>query len=151
MTGRLAGKVALVTGAARGQGRSHAVRLAEEGADIIAVDVCADLAVVPFESHRHGFASRVPARVGESLLHGTTESERELTARVVPSPALREADLSVERAVCVEKGPDRRPDLVARDTRGGARSSTSTSPASGAPARSRSRTYWPAAGVVRSC
>lgn len=40
MTGRVAGKVALVTGAARGQGRSHAVRLAEEGADIIAVDVC---------------------------------------------------------------------------------------------------------------
>ena len=36
---RLAGKVAFVTGAARGQGRSHAVRLAEEGADIIAVDI----------------------------------------------------------------------------------------------------------------
>jgi SDR family mycofactocin-dependent oxidoreductase len=34
------GKVAFVTGAARGQGRSHAVRLAQEGADIIAVDVC---------------------------------------------------------------------------------------------------------------
>lgn len=40
MTGRVEGKVALVTGAARGQGRSHAVRLAEEGADIVAVDVC---------------------------------------------------------------------------------------------------------------
>ncbi len=40
MTGRVADKVAFVTGAARGQGRSHAVRLAEEGADIIAVDVC---------------------------------------------------------------------------------------------------------------
>src|SRR5580658_3220623 len=37
--GRLAGKVALVTGAARGQGRNHAVRLAAEGADIIAIDV----------------------------------------------------------------------------------------------------------------
>lgn len=41
MTGRVEGKVALITGAARGQGRSHAVRLAAEGADIIAVDVCA--------------------------------------------------------------------------------------------------------------
>src|SRR5271156_2676978 len=40
MTGRLEGKVAFITGAARGQGRSHAVRLAEEGADIIAVDIC---------------------------------------------------------------------------------------------------------------
>lgn len=38
--GRVDGKVALITGAARGQGRSHAVRLAEEGADIIAVDIC---------------------------------------------------------------------------------------------------------------
>ncbi len=40
MAGRLEGKVAFITGAARGQGRSHAVRLAEEGADIIAVDIC---------------------------------------------------------------------------------------------------------------
>ncbi len=39
--GVLDGKVALVTGAARGQGRSHARRLAEEGADIIAIDACA--------------------------------------------------------------------------------------------------------------
>ncbi|MGK2865277.1 MAG: mycofactocin-coupled SDR family oxidoreductase [Mycobacterium sp.] len=39
-SGRVEGKVAFVTGAARGQGRSHAVRLAEEGADIIAVDIC---------------------------------------------------------------------------------------------------------------
>ncbi|WP_280435551.1 mycofactocin-coupled SDR family oxidoreductase [Nocardia carnea] len=40
MTGRVEGKVAFITGAARGQGRSHAVRLAQEGADVIAVDVC---------------------------------------------------------------------------------------------------------------
>ena len=36
------GKVALVSGAGRGQGRSHALRLAQEGADVIAVDICAD-------------------------------------------------------------------------------------------------------------
>ncbi|HEY9314760.1 mycofactocin-coupled SDR family oxidoreductase [Williamsia sp.] len=40
MAGRMEGKVAFITGAARGQGRSHAVRLAQEGADIIAVDIC---------------------------------------------------------------------------------------------------------------
>ncbi|OBK48151.1 mycofactocin-coupled SDR family oxidoreductase [Mycobacterium sp. 1081908.1] len=40
MAGRVEGKVAFISGAARGQGRSHAVRLAQEGADIIAVDVC---------------------------------------------------------------------------------------------------------------
>lgn len=41
---RLTGKVAVITGAARGQGRSHAVHLADEGADIIAVDICSDIA-----------------------------------------------------------------------------------------------------------
>ncbi|HEY1968529.1 MAG TPA: mycofactocin-coupled SDR family oxidoreductase [Pseudonocardia sp.] len=46
--GRVEGKVALVTGAARGQGRSHAVRLAEEGADIVALDICANLPSTPF-------------------------------------------------------------------------------------------------------
>ena len=43
MGNRVAGKVALVTGAARGQGRADALRLAEEGADVIVVDVCAPL------------------------------------------------------------------------------------------------------------
>jgi SDR family mycofactocin-dependent oxidoreductase len=40
---RLTGKVAVITGAARGQGRSHAVHMADEGADIIALDICADI------------------------------------------------------------------------------------------------------------
>jgi SDR family mycofactocin-dependent oxidoreductase len=42
------GKVALITGAARGQGRSHALRLAEEGAEIIAIDICDHIESVPF-------------------------------------------------------------------------------------------------------
>ena len=46
--GRVQGKVAFVTGAGRGQGRSHAVRLAEEGADIIAVDICHDIDSVKY-------------------------------------------------------------------------------------------------------
>ena len=48
MTGRVEGKVAFITGAARGQGRSHAVTLAREGADIIAVDIAAQIASVPY-------------------------------------------------------------------------------------------------------
>jgi NAD(P)-dependent dehydrogenase (short-subunit alcohol dehydrogenase family) len=48
MTGRVDGKVAFITGAARGQGRSHAIRLAEEGADIIAVDVLRDYDTVGY-------------------------------------------------------------------------------------------------------
>ncbi|MEU7811975.1 mycofactocin-coupled SDR family oxidoreductase [Pseudonocardia sp. RS010] len=47
--GKLDGKVALITGAGRGQGRAHAVKLASEGADIIALDICAPIASVPYE------------------------------------------------------------------------------------------------------
>jgi SDR family mycofactocin-dependent oxidoreductase len=46
--GRVQDKVVFITGAARGQGRAHAVRLAEEGADIIAVDICAQLHTVGY-------------------------------------------------------------------------------------------------------
>jgi len=48
MAGRLEGKVAFITGVARGQGRSHAIRFAEEGADIIGVDICADVPNMPY-------------------------------------------------------------------------------------------------------
>lgn len=48
MSGRVEGKVAFITGAARGQGRSHAVRLAEEGADVIAVDALTDYDTIAY-------------------------------------------------------------------------------------------------------
>ena len=53
MGGRLEGKVAFITGIARGQGRSHAIRLAEEGADIIGLDICANLPHVPYAMASH--------------------------------------------------------------------------------------------------
>jgi SDR family mycofactocin-dependent oxidoreductase len=59
MAGRLEGKVALITGAAWGQGRSHAVRFAEEGADIIAVDLCQPIDSV-------SYALPVPADLEET-------------------------------------------------------------------------------------
>jgi SDR family mycofactocin-dependent oxidoreductase len=73
--GRVDGKVALVTGAARGQGRSHALRLAEEGAEIIAVDICDQVGTVPY-------AMATPDDLGE-----TTRRIEELDRRVVARPA----------------------------------------------------------------
>ncbi|WP_066907537.1 mycofactocin-coupled SDR family oxidoreductase [Millisia brevis] len=52
--GKLEGKVAFITGAARGQGRSHAITLAREGADIIAVDVSEQIDTVPYPTARPG-------------------------------------------------------------------------------------------------
>ena len=46
--GRVAGKRILITGAARGMGRSHALRLAEEGADLILVDICQSLPQIEY-------------------------------------------------------------------------------------------------------
>src|SRR5580693_1991290 len=48
VAGKLEGKVAFITGAARGQGRSHAIRLAQEGANIIAVDICRQIESVAY-------------------------------------------------------------------------------------------------------
>lgn len=52
MAGRVEGKVAFVTGAARGQGRAHALRLAEEGANIIAIDIDTQVEEVPYPTAR---------------------------------------------------------------------------------------------------
>lgn len=55
---RVEGKVAFVTGAARGQGRAHCVKLASEGADVIAVDICADVDTVPYPGATPKISSR---------------------------------------------------------------------------------------------
>lgn len=72
--GRVEGKVAVITGAARGQGRSHAVRLAEEGADIIAVDICDDIASVPY-----GMATRADL---DETVKAVEALDRRIVARV---------------------------------------------------------------------
>jgi SDR family mycofactocin-dependent oxidoreductase len=65
MAGRLEGKVALISGAARGQGRSHAMRLAQEGADIIAFDVARQLDTVPYPMATPDDLKETVARVEE--------------------------------------------------------------------------------------
>lgn len=85
--GRVEGKVALITGAARGQGRSHAVRLAQEGADIIAVDICAPIPNVAY-----------PPATAEDL--AVTVKEVEATGRrIVASQADTRDQAALRRAV----------------------------------------------------
>jgi SDR family mycofactocin-dependent oxidoreductase len=81
MTGTLDGKVAFITGAARGQGRAHAVKLASEGADIIAVDLCDQIASVPY-----------PMATADDLA-ATVKLVEEIGSRIVASQAdVRELD-----------------------------------------------------------
>ncbi|MHC1557730.1 mycofactocin-coupled SDR family oxidoreductase [Actinomycetospora sp. C-140] len=72
-TGPQAGRVALVTGAARGQGRSHAWRLAEQGADVVAVDICAPIEGVAYPMAGHDdleeTAAGIRARGGRVSAH----------------------------------------------------------------------------------
>ena len=75
MTGRVHGKVAFITGAGRGQGRSHAIRLAEEGADIIAVDICRDYPTV-------GYGMATPDDLAQ-----TVKDVEALDRRIIAAPA----------------------------------------------------------------
>ena len=69
MTTELEGRVAFITGAARGQGRAHAVRLARDGVDVIGIDICADIATMGYPNG--------------------TEAELEETARLVEKEGRR--------------------------------------------------------------
>ncbi|RVW07812.1 SDR family oxidoreductase [Prescottella agglutinans] len=73
--GRFEGKVAVVTGASRGQGRTHAVRLAQEGADVVIVDSCVGRATMPYE-----FPVEVDLRQTESLV---TATGRHVLSRII--------------------------------------------------------------------
>src|ERR1700754_3468731 len=98
--GRVAGKVAFITGAARGQGREHAVRLAEEGADIIAVDMCGDVEGVNYPG------------ATEADLDETAALVEKLDRRIVTAQA-DVRDLEGLRAA-LQRGVDElgRPDVV---------------------------------------
>ena len=71
--GRLEGKVAFITGVARGQGRSHAVRLASEGADIIGIDICADIPA-------NGYPMATPEELAETVRLVEAEDQRMVCA-----------------------------------------------------------------------
>jgi SDR family mycofactocin-dependent oxidoreductase len=91
---RFEGRAAVITGAARGQGRSHAVRLAAEGADVIALDICHDIGTVAYdlatsadleeterlvaEQGRRVVTAEVDVRDAEALTRAIAEGAREL-------------------------------------------------------------------------
>jgi SDR family mycofactocin-dependent oxidoreductase len=93
MSGRVAGKVAFITGAARGQGRSHAVRLAQEGADVIALDLAAEIESV----------KRIYPGASEADLAETVAQVEALDRRIVATKAdVRDLDAvkaALERGV----------------------------------------------------
>src|SRR3954453_12078217 len=90
--GRFDGKTAFITGAARGQGRSHALRLASEGADVIAVDRCAGIPTVAYEL-------ATPAELAETARLVEAQGRRMVTAQV----DVRDADAL---AAALRKGLD---------------------------------------------
>jgi SDR family mycofactocin-dependent oxidoreductase len=116
MAGRLDGKIALVTGAARGQGRSHAVMMAAEGADLILLDVCADIDTVGYPlgtaAELAGVAAEVTA-LGRRVFTAQIDVRDRvgLTAAVSEAVAeLGELDVVVANAAISTVGSERRVD-----------------------------------------
>lgn len=87
MPGKVEGKVAFITGIARGQGRSHAIRLAQEGADIIGIDICGPIEGVPY-----------PASTEEDMAETVRQVEA-LDRRIVATKADVRDYAQVEAAV----------------------------------------------------
>src|SRR4051812_50141299 len=119
MAGRLEGKVAFITGAARGQGRAHAIAMAKEGADIIAVDICRDIPSNPYplatpddlsETERavKGIGRRVVAKIADVR---ERHELREAVEAGVADP--RKIDVGVANAGTLPLGGGGPPDAVA--------------------------------------
>lgn len=89
--GEFDGKVVLITGAARGQGRNHALRFAEQGADIIACDACAEVGSVPY-----AMASREDLQATVDLVEATG---RRIVAEQVDTRDLAALTALVDRGV----------------------------------------------------
>jgi SDR family mycofactocin-dependent oxidoreductase len=123
MSGRVAGKVALITGAARGQGRADALRLAEEGADVIVVDVCAPLPSVPYDSATpEDLAETVSLieKTGRRVISGVVDVRDLDKLRGIVDDAVRQLgrlDVIVANAgICVPKPWDQVTPQIYEDT-----------------------------------
>jgi SDR family mycofactocin-dependent oxidoreductase len=123
MGDRVSGKVALVTGAARGQGRAEAVRLASEGADVIVVDVCAPLPSVVYDSatpENLAETARLAEKTGRRVISGIVDTRDLEKLRVIVDDAvarLGRLDVVVANAgICVPKPWDEVTPQIYEDT-----------------------------------
>jgi SDR family mycofactocin-dependent oxidoreductase len=123
MSGRVEGKVALVTGAARGQGRADAVRLAQEGADVIVVDVCAPLPSVAYDSATPEDLQetvRQVVKTGRRVISGVVDVRDLETLRAIVDGAVEQLgrlDVVVANAgICVPKAWDATTPQIFDDT-----------------------------------
>ena len=118
--GRVEGKVAFITGAARGQGRSHAVRLAEEGANIIAVDLCKDIETI-------GYPMATPEDLEETKNYVEKTGQKIVTAQadVRDASALKAAlEAGLVPIVCVGESLEQNERGESRDGAGEVTQST---------------------------
>lgn len=123
MSGRVSGKVALITGAARGQGRAEAVRLADEGADVIVVDVCAPLPSVGYDSATPEDLQetvRLVEKTGSRVISGIVDVRDLETLRGIVDSAVAELgrlDVVVANAgICVAAPWDQVTSKIYEDT-----------------------------------
>jgi SDR family mycofactocin-dependent oxidoreductase len=123
MGDRVSGKVALVTGAARGQGRADALRLASEGADVIVVDVCAPLPSVPYDSATPEDLAetvRLIEKTGRRVISGIVDVRDLEKLRGIVDGAVGELghlDVVVANAgICVPKPWDQTTPQIYQDT-----------------------------------
>ena len=150
--GVLDGKVAFITGAARGQGRSHALRLAQEGADIIAVDLCDQIATVAYPMATPADLEQTVKEV-EALDRRIVARQADVRDREGLTAAFQDGLAELGRLDIVLANAGIAPMALGQVDRrsSGTTSSTSTSPASGTRWRSPSRRSSTREPAGRSC
>jgi len=122
MAGKLEGRVAFITGAARGQGRAHAVRLAQDGADIIGADICADIPTMNYPCgtwEELQETARLVEKAGRRMVIGKADVRDQPALRAVFEKGYEEfgrVDIIIANAGILRIGDSRDPVAEWQDT-----------------------------------